>query len=640
MNPGTSSVPTKINWDLFRSRIELIKVFDGDCNSLNKFIQKCDNLINSYAKFNDSELNQLIVDSIQEKLIGKAELLPVNIQSRPLPSRQYPTNSQVFGKPQNVFRPNQVPQNQLPRPTPMSLTTRTSNYQFRKPNMPNNHFTRNSNPNQRNFISEESIKMMKITVMILALHLVNANDVQFTQIQNPLLPMQLKNAKIIYTKHTLLHYIDLEILTQHFIRLKFYYNKLKLHLSNKSITNPISYQASLDNILFRTEYLTNVTENKLQNLYPNFRQKRGLLNIVGQASKWLFGILDNEDGKKYNQAISKLQLDQKNLINHVNDQISLSKHLIKNFNKTITILDDNQRVLQKSVNLLTNTVDNKINNLQSYLTFQSVLSQINLDCQNLITYLDNLEDAIMFAKLNTLHNSIISIPELKEIINQVKLIYESDAAPNFRDILYHYQYFGTQVTFANNKIIFAIHVPIIKPETFSFHHLYPIIQNQTIIIPKYPYMVQAEQSTQLEETSCPELEQVFYCQEELSALDECSTKLLKNQQINNCQINQIAIEDTFAEQITQEEVIAIPVKDTNVLSKCGSNKYSRIHSPTLIRIPINCEIIIGKKKFTNNVRFSTGKPFFLPTIKLEEIPKSSSKTITNLTRSTSMGDSS
>ncbi|XP_057658531.1 uncharacterized protein LOC130895322 [Diorhabda carinulata] len=34
---------------------------------------------------------------------------PINIQPRQMPPRQYPTNKQVFGPPQNVFRPNQKP---------------------------------------------------------------------------------------------------------------------------------------------------------------------------------------------------------------------------------------------------------------------------------------------------------------------------------------------------------------------------------------------------------------------------------------------------------------------------------------------------------------------------------------------------
>ncbi|XP_056641522.1 dr1-associated corepressor homolog [Diorhabda sublineata] len=77
-----------------------------------------------------------------------------------MPPRQYPTNKQVFGPPQNVFRPNQKPMHQLPKPTPMSTTSRNSSTLSQRQRWPNNN---NYNRNQQfrnsgqnsNFTSEE-----------------------------------------------------------------------------------------------------------------------------------------------------------------------------------------------------------------------------------------------------------------------------------------------------------------------------------------------------------------------------------------------------------------------------------------------------------------------------------------------------
>ena len=35
----------KINWDLFKSKLENIKPFDGDSNNLNGFIKRCKDLV-------------------------------------------------------------------------------------------------------------------------------------------------------------------------------------------------------------------------------------------------------------------------------------------------------------------------------------------------------------------------------------------------------------------------------------------------------------------------------------------------------------------------------------------------------------------------------------------------------------------
>lgn len=76
---------------------------------------------------------------------------PINIQPRQVNSKNYPTNSQVFGKQKNVFAPNK---NYVPNfnSTPMSISTRQSK-QFYKKSGGVNHFSNNNQ--QPNFLSEE-----------------------------------------------------------------------------------------------------------------------------------------------------------------------------------------------------------------------------------------------------------------------------------------------------------------------------------------------------------------------------------------------------------------------------------------------------------------------------------------------------
>lgn len=59
---------------------------------------------------------------------------PINIQPRQMPNQRYPTNNQVFGPPRNVFRPNQIPANQLPKPEPMSTTSRNPSFRTNRTN--------------------------------------------------------------------------------------------------------------------------------------------------------------------------------------------------------------------------------------------------------------------------------------------------------------------------------------------------------------------------------------------------------------------------------------------------------------------------------------------------------------------------
>lgn len=73
---------------------------------------------------------------------------PINIQPRQI-ERRFPTNSQVFGKPKNVFAPknNYTPNN---KPTPMSITSKIPSAKI---NQNRNNYFQSRGP--ANFISEE-----------------------------------------------------------------------------------------------------------------------------------------------------------------------------------------------------------------------------------------------------------------------------------------------------------------------------------------------------------------------------------------------------------------------------------------------------------------------------------------------------
>ena len=264
------------------------------------------------------------------------------------------------------------------------------------------------------------------------------NNIQITTIKNPILPIQLGNAKLIYTKHTFLHYIDLLPIINQLQNIQKHFNTIKNHLENLNHLNPLSYHGLTENSLTRIEYLINNVENKIRNLYPHLRNKRGLINIMGKAQKWLYGTLDADDGERYDQAINKLTENQKNIIKELNLQISLSKNLVNNYNKTIRTLNFNQQQLAHSINILEAAVDNKISDLSNFISFQGVLSHITLDCQNLINFVDNLEDAILFARLNSLHDSIISSSEIQEMIGYLKTVYNKDEIPIFKNVLNNY----------------------------------------------------------------------------------------------------------------------------------------------------------------------------------------------------------
>lgn len=473
------------------------------------------------------------------------------------------------------------------------------------------------------------MKIILLLLQAIQIALSDEDDIRLTPVNNPILPIQLGNANIIYSKHTFIHYLDLSPIINQLHNLDKHFFIISNNLNRENATNHISYHALSQDMLLRTEFMIKSTQKKLDNLQPHIRSKRGIIDGIGKLEKWMFGTLDADDGNRYDNAIKILEQNQKNIINEINLQSSLSKNLINNYNKTINILSLNQEKFSNSLEYFQMSVRKTITQLHEYLTFQGIISQINLDCQNIITFIDNLENSIAFAKLNTLHTSIISSKELLNSLEYLRKLYQNNQIPKFNNILTYYQFLGTQVTFSDNKLIFAIHIPIIRAEILTFYRLYPIIQNYQAFIPKYPYLAQSTSKIQFKDEACPLLENTYFCIENQIPEDNCTVQLIKNQSTKNCRKVQLSSEESIIEQITQDQILIIPTRKEEIFSKCRTDQYIEIKSPMLIKLPKSCQITFNNKKFFNDVKIQQGKPLILPkldignlgTIPEYEIPK-------------------
>ncbi|XP_057659286.1 uncharacterized protein LOC130895761 [Diorhabda carinulata] len=63
---------------MFKLKLEYIKPYDGNINTLNKFINRCENLIETHSVNNDQDINNHVLECLQEKLIDKAEMMVGN----------------------------------------------------------------------------------------------------------------------------------------------------------------------------------------------------------------------------------------------------------------------------------------------------------------------------------------------------------------------------------------------------------------------------------------------------------------------------------------------------------------------------------------------------------------------------------
>lgn len=256
-------------------------------------------------------------------------------------------------------------------------------------------------------------------------------------------------------------------------------HNLILNLENNvNILNSKNCSLCINNIkpnIDQTNILYKNIINAFENINPK-RLKRGLLNIVGSAQKWLFGTLDNDDLELINDKFNKLRNNQQRIVNEVNLRTSILSHMMNKTEQTI-----------KTINSDLEKIETSLTNIHDRFLITVLNEYILTNAQILLNYLENLENAISFAQLNVVHHSILKNADLEIILEKLNLLYNQKQLAKFGYLQSHRDFYGVQLIRNTNELIFNIKIPILSQETYNLYRLYPIpIQNLTLFL-KNPY---------------------------------------------------------------------------------------------------------------------------------------------------------
>lgn len=157
------------------------------------------------------------------------------------------------------------------------------------------------------------------------------------------------------------------------------------------------------------ELLYNVIINikaKIRSIMPTYnREKRGLINFIGKAQKWLFGTMDEEDRVEILEHLDVNEKNNYNAIENLNKQISINTH----FNNTLNtlkfaILNDRNKI----TNVL-NTIKEENHDIKKHTMY---IDQM-LKLRYLENKIDQIQDNIASAKNNMIHPGILTAEEIE-----------------------------------------------------------------------------------------------------------------------------------------------------------------------------------------------------------------------------------
>lgn len=422
-------------------------------------------------------------------------------------------------------------------------------------------------------------------------------------------------------------------------------NKQSNVLINK-INQDETYKQEFTNSLKSLPILEHKIENQIYQLNPSInisnitvtKTKRGIINPLGSIIKCITGNLDNSDAEYYDEQIKQLQLNQNNLKKNLLNQVTLLETTIDKFQDLVYNISHNQNKLESNIMHIQEIIEKvslqEITSHQFY-KINILINQFIFMYQTISDILTNVEVAISFAKLNTLHNSIVNPLELLSEINKFKHHLNLDVLPlesNIENLLNIEQIIEIKSYVKESTIVFILELPLVKLDVFQYYQLYPVPIPENpfefyINFPHTPYLALNEEKYSYLNQHCKNLQKQEYLCKEVHLLQAnpnspCAVQLLNYQSnITNCAPLKIEITETQILKITDNKWIVTTPNKTVTSIMCGDLKSNKIlFGSYLIEINNNCIVQINSIKLQT---YKAGKLLFnkiqLPTVNLSTI---------------------
>lgn len=235
----------------------------------------------------------------------------------------------------------------------------------------------------------------------------------------------------------------------------------------------------------------------------NKRYKRGLIDAGGSLLKTFFGTLDAEDALKFSNAIDQVETDEKQLAHLMRDNIHVIKSTITTFNNSISKLNENEQRLNKNLEVIDKglqLISNSNDKLEIKSNINSLLSALESIIISLSFDIEDINNAILFSKMNVLHPTILSphqlYNELEQNRNNMPRYYELPVSLSLQNVHELIDISRIISYFHNNKIIIVIKIPLVLPQTYTLYRVIPmpvpydVSQPDTfaLIAPAHPYL--------------------------------------------------------------------------------------------------------------------------------------------------------
>ncbi|KAL0859476.1 hypothetical protein ABMA27_010640 [Loxostege sticticalis] len=280
-------------------------------------------------------------------------------------------------------------------------------------------------------------------------------------------------------------YLDIGHVSPNLDKVEFLFEKINVYC-NSFASSKINSDCINSLSALRNQHLNNVNKFSsvsylLSDDKPSKRVKRGLIDFGGSLLKTFFGTLDSEDAIKFSQAIDDVQSDEKKLASLMKDNIHVIKSTISSFNNSISKVNDNEQHLIKNMEIIHNILENVSSNndkLEIKSQLNSLLNSLESIILTLSFDIDDINNAILFAKLNILHPTVLSphqlYGELDKHRNSLPKHSELPVSLTLQNIHELIDISKLVCFYHLNKIIIIVNIPLVLPQVYTLYNVIPL----------------------------------------------------------------------------------------------------------------------------------------------------------------------
>lgn len=431
----------------------------------------------------------------------------------------------------------------------------------------------------------------------MTVHLTLAFEIKLESLDDGpgILPFKLGNSRLITHYHSFLQFIELTDIEN---RLDSVDSQIKLFETRLVNDTYQLYELQIHYLVGKISKI----RKQLNTLEPNkLRSKRGIVDGLGSLIKSVTGNLDHTDAEKYNSAIEVLERNTDKISSAVNEHISLNKEWMSQYSIVLNNIVENQIRINNSLQLISNNTVYADSNIIKYAQFAQLLTIISENAEDLFIELSRIEDILAFIRASSTHHSMLSIENLRNMIDKLILVYGHEQVLE-ADLREYYNIIKSGYYYAGSKIVIIFKFPIISPSLFDFYQL-SLVPNKDLqtFIPPYPFLATNGITFMYMEAECPKFNHQHLCEEKTNHLSrghsDCIQNIIIHQSLDNsCRPTKVTLDKEAMEQLDDQHYTLIFPKPTKTELQCGRQEFITLHGSYLATIPRRC--LLRTEEFT------------------------------------------